>query len=366
MVTRREQARRESETHSRDQQKRGSRWERESPYNFPRINSVRFCRGERQPHPAVAEPKSSAVLAQLPFLAFLDSSRSKEVPLPIDSGNSVFQVDSLFRPVHRNRYACAGFAARVGLACCVAGAGPAFAQIIPPANPVVASVSEPAEPAPLPDAPDFSASTAAVEGSSNVASHLARTRHAGRLDKFIEPSEIAQPLDAEEKVLLGFRATVTPFTVVGWFGSATWEQITNDSPNYGENFRGFAQRLGAASARSASNGIFTTSIFAPVLHQDPRYYEMGGGHSVGSRSLYAVSRVFITQTDDGRSTFNLSLLAGDAAGSALTQAYYPQVNRGFGQTAKTYGASLGGSAVSFLLSEFLGPTARRLELKHLD
>ena len=60
--------------------------------------------------------------------------------------------------------------------------------------------------------------------------------------------------------------------------SAGYEQIVNGSPNYGQTGKGFAQRLGAASARASSENIFSDSVIAPILHQDPRYYRMGPGH----------------------------------------------------------------------------------------
>lgn len=115
--------------------------------------------------------------------------------------------------------------------------------------------------------------------------------------------------------------------------------------------------------RDSSEGIFTDAIMASVLHEDPRYYKMGPGHNFFKRAVYAVTRPLITRTDGGRTTVNIALLSGNLAGSALTQAYYPPVNRGFSQTMQTFGGSIGGSAVGFVVSEFLGDTLRTLGLK---
>lgn len=289
--------------------------------------------------------------------------------MPNDPGHPVFMVPSSTShrtPVISNR--------SLRLAACLSAAvlassAPALSQenVVP--DNFIAAAGASSVSIPLPDAPGYSSSAALPDAgtdSTTVSTGVPRTRHASRLDKFIEPTEIAPPLTAGDKVLLGLRASVTPFTMIGWFGSAAYGQGTDGPPNYGQNFRGFAQRLGATAARSATEDVFTDSVLAPALHEDPRYYEMGHGHNPAARALYAVSRVFITQTDSGRSTLNLAQLGGNAAGAALTQTYYPPINRGFEQTAKTFGTSLGGSALGFLFSEFLGPTARRIELKHFD
>ena len=205
----------------------------------------------------------------------------------------------------------------------------------------------------LPDAPVPVATTAA--GTQAIPNQ----RVAGRLDKVILAGEVAPKLGAGDKILLGIRASVSPFTAVGWVASAGYSQATNGSPNYGQTGKGFAQRLGAAAARSTSEDIFTDSVLAPALHQDPRYYQMGPGHNVAVRTVYAVSRVFITRTDGGRETLNVSLLGGNLAGAALTQAYYPPINRGVTEVMKTYGTSLAGSAVGFGLSEFFTQFAGR-------
>jgi len=76
-----------------------------------------------------------------------------------------------------------------------------------------------------------------------------------------------------------------------------------------------------------------------------------------------LSRTFVTRTDsDGRS-LNGALLLGYAASSALSYTYYPQINRNFDDTAKTYGDSLGGAAFGFVASEFTDDVLQWLHLE---
>ena len=100
-----------------------------------------------------------------------------------------------------------------------------------------------------------------------------------------------------------------------------------------------------------------------VLREDPRYYQMGGGHFVLKRVIYAGTRPLITRTDSGKSSPNFALLSGYLGAAALTQVYYPPLNQGFSQTMQIYGGSLGGAALGYLTSEFLPDALEFLRLK---
>jgi len=181
---------------------------------------------------------------------------------------------------------------------------------------------------------------------------------ASRTQKYIETDQIAPALSAGDKALLGLRAAFSPFEATGWFISADYTQLVNGSPNYGTDRGAYGQRLGAAAVRDTSEGIFSDSVMAGFLHEDPRYYRMGAGHHFLVRLVYSATRPIVGRTDGGRITPNLALLSGTAGGAALTNLYYPQVNRGFSETLQTFGGSLGGSAISDVVSEFYA------DLKH--
>ena len=207
--------------------------------------------------------------------------------------------------------------------------------------------------APLPETPEIAPATAdPAQTAAGGANPITRRHEAGTFDRFIDPSEIAPRLSVGDKILTGMRASVSDFAVAGWVGSALYGQAFDRSPNYGQNFKGFSQRLGAAAARNTSESIFSDSVFSPIFHTDPRYYQLGPGHGTVHRAAYAVSRVFITKTDGGAQTVNFALLSGNLAGATLTQLYYPGRNRSPGQVFETFGTSLGGSAVGYLIGEF--------------
>ena len=193
----------------------------------------------------------------------------------------------------------------------------------------------------------------------------------GPYDKYINPGEIAPRINAYQKFVLGVRDAISPLSAAGWLVTAGYEQLTDGSPNYGEGpgapnistGQQFGQRLGAAAARSASEGIFGDSILSPILHEDPRYYRMGAGHNVIKRATYSATRAIFVRTDGGRQTINFGNLGGNLGGSALTQLYYPSINRNFDEVAKTFGGSVGGSALGFLASEFFPDILQGLHLQ---
>ena len=215
----------------------------------------------------------------------------------------------------------------------------------------------------LPDAPDAPSAEYPAGGAHDAGSATPSPAIADTYDKYILPGQQAPPLHARDKFILGVRDAVSPLSAIGWVASAGYEQAANGSPNYGQTGTGFAQRLGASAARAGSEGIFGDSILAPLLHEDPRYYQLGRGHSFVRRLVYSGTRGLITRTDGGRATVNLANLGGNLGGAALTNLYYPSQNTSFSETAKTFGSSVGGSALGFVVSEFLSDTLQFLHLK---
>ena len=213
-----------------------------------------------------------------------------------------------------------------------------------------------ADTAALPDAPS-PASAGGYQKQQGI------RKVAGPYDDTIEINETAPRLSPKDKFWMGIRGSVTPFAAVGWLSSAAYEQISNGSPNYGQTGKGFAQRFGAAAARATSEDIFSTSILAPVLHEDPRYYVLGPGHNFVKRTVYSVTRTLVTRTDSGHTTINLSLLGGNLAGSVLTKAYYPPNNQDAKEVLATFGGSVGGSALGYFIDEFFGDAANLIHFK---
>jgi hypothetical protein len=131
---------------------------------------------------------------------------------------------------------------------------------------------------------------------------------------------------------------------------AAWGQADNSHPEFGQGWAGYGRRVGTAYADQAIGNMMTEGIFPSMLHEDPRYFRRGYG-GVWSRTWYAATRVFVTKTDAGGTRFNFSELLGNATGTAISNAYYPDT-RDVGDNVEKLGSQIGIDAVSQVLKEF--------------
>ena len=173
-----------------------------------------------------------------------------------------------------------------------------------------------------------------------------------KTDLFIPAGATAQPLTAHDKVVAGAKDLYSLTNFAAMFVSAGYEHALNSQPNYGTDKGAFGQRLGAAAIRESSQTFFQEIVAAPLLHEDPRYYQKGPQFNPARRTIYAVTRTFITRNDSGKPTINGATLLGYAAAAALTPAYYPSSNRNFQDVASVYGGSIGAAALGNFLQEF--------------
>ncbi len=159
------------------------------------------------------------------------------------------------------------------------------------------------------------------------------------------------PLTTKLKFRLALRVARDPITAVGVALLAGTEQAA-DTPNYVQGAKGFGQRLGANAADGFSNIMIGGAILPSILHQDPRYFYQGTGTNK-SRALHAMMHPFVCKGDNGRWQPNYSSMGGDVASSAISNAYYPDSNRGAGLVFANFGISTAQRIASTLVQEFI-------------
>ena len=199
--------------------------------------------------------------------------------------------------------------------------------------------------------------------SEEVDQHPAAAHVATLSTKYIPAGWTAPRLTAHDKIVLGLKDSYSPFSFLGIIFSAGYSHLTNGQPNYGTDRGAFGERLGATAIRDTSESLFTDTIFAPMLHEDPRYYVEGPQYNFFHRVIYAATRPIITRTDSGKESLNGALLLGYASASAISYAYYPAINQNFKDTAATFGGSLAGAAIGDFVSEFSDEVLIKLHLK---
>ena len=128
---------------------------------------------------------------------------------------------------------------------------------------------------------------------------------------------------------------------------------------YGKGWGGYGECFGSAELDANVSSFFGDYVFTVLLHQDPRYFRLGEG-SFAKRSWYAISRVFVTYTDSGHTTFYTSALGGTALAAGLSNLYYPVQDRGFSLTLSRIGWDLGDTALYNLAAEFWPDIKHRL------
>lgn len=161
------------------------------------------------------------------------------------------------------------------------------------------------------------------------------------------------PLTPREKFGEWLEGTYDP-RGLGWeaFLSATVEYSSQDGYcGYGNGWGGYGKCLGATELEANVSSFLGDYALPSLMHQDPRYFRLGHG-SVGTRVVYAVSRVFVTHADDGRWVFASAALSGSAISAGLSNLYYPAQDRGFGRSLGRAGVDLGNTALYNLAAEF--------------
>jgi hypothetical protein len=163
------------------------------------------------------------------------------------------------------------------------------------------------------------------------------------------------PLTAKMKFQLALKVATDPVTAAGVALVSACKQA-GDTPNYGQGWGAYGERIGAIAADGFSDIMIGGAILPSLLHQDPRYFYQGTG-TTRARMRHAMLSAFIAKGDNGKWQPNYSTVGGDLAAAGLANLYYPRSNRGVGLvfgnfalgTAERIGANL---AQEFLLGRF--------------
>lgn len=171
------------------------------------------------------------------------------------------------------------------------------------------------------------------------------------------------PVSWKEKFAMAAKGSFDPyeFTIVGIVAGV--HQAANSDPGFGQGFKGYAKRYGAAFADQVDGNIMVGGVFPTILKVDPRYYRLGRG-SFAHRFGYAIDRIFIARKDSGAHTFNISEFAGNAAAIGISNVYYPAADRNFSGNFNDWGTQMGLDALGNELKEFWPDVHAYLQKRH--
>ena len=122
-------------------------------------------------------------------------------------------------------------------------------------------------------------------------------------------------------------------------------------PTFGQGAEGYGKYYWHAFVDGAIENYMTEAVVPWATKEDPRYYTMGKG-GFFKRTGYAVTRLFITRANSGKSTFNLSEVVGAGAAAGIGNAYYPAENNQWVKTYQRWGTQVALDGAFNVLKEF--------------
>ncbi len=154
-------------------------------------------------------------------------------------------------------------------------------------------------------------------------------------DKFVTASEDS----------FDYSALFIPAALAG-YGLAV-----NNVPEFHGGAAGYGRYFWHSFTDQTIENYMVEFIIPAIHHEDTRYYTKGEGGFV-KRTTYALKHAVITQSDSGKPTFNAGEVIGSGAAAGISNFYYPQSQRTFGQTAQRWGVNFGIDAATFVFKEF--------------
>ena len=159
------------------------------------------------------------------------------------------------------------------------------------------------------------------------------------------------PLSLKDKFWLATQDSFdySSFVVAGMLAGIS--QAKNSTPQFHQGASGYGRYYWHSLADQALGNYLTEAIVPAATREDPRYYTQGHG-GLFRRSGYAISRLVITRNDSGGSTFNISEIAGNGAGAAISNLYYPAQERTWTKTQQKWVTQVALDGFFNILKEF--------------
>lgn len=133
----------------------------------------------------------------------------------------------------------------------------------------------------------------------------------------------------------------------------------NSYPEFGDGWSGYGRYYWHSFVDQAQGDFFTEFLLPVAFKQDPRYFTKGHG-GFFNRTGYALSRLAVTRSDKGTEQFNVSEILGNLMAGALSNAYYPDKERGLGNTMNNWGVQLALDGGFNVVKEFWPDIARKV------
>jgi hypothetical protein len=234
------------------------------------------------------------------------------------------------------------------------------------------STNQAAQPSPAPQEPSSTpplqppASDKDKKPEANPPIGVSKDRLFYALPNFLtlENSANVPPLSDKEKFKVVAKGSFD-YVQIPWYGFlAGISQAEDSEEGFGQGAAGYGKRFGAYFADGTIENFMTGAILPSLLHEDPRYFQLGEGTFM-HRTGYSISRIFATRTDSGGQQFNFSEVVGSALSSGIsTYSYHPRADRTLPNTLSVWGTQVGYDTITLVVKEFWPDIRRKLNKKH--
>lgn len=175
----------------------------------------------------------------------------------------------------------------------------------------------------------------------------------------VETQDHIGRLPAATKFKLTAKTMTDPITVSFIGAIALLGQARNSDPTYGQGFAGYDKRFATFYADTGIGTLMTSSVFPTVLHQDPRYFQLGRG-GFRRRFVHAAASILVARSDSGEVQINYSQVVGNAVAAGISNAYHPESQRTLGNTVHIWGTDTLLNMVCNEAKEFWPDVRRKL------
>lgn len=170
------------------------------------------------------------------------------------------------------------------------------------------------------------------------------------------------PLSWKQKGYLAVHYTTDPASVGTIVGIAGINIALDSHTAYGPGWKGFGQLAGVSLLQNATAEFFGTFAVPSLTHQDPRYFRQPN-KPFKKRILYAISRSYISRSDDGRAIPNYGVFATYPIVAELGNLYVPGIQSDGASTAKRILTGYALDPVNNLVNEFLPDMASHIHVR---
>jgi len=129
--------------------------------------------------------------------------------------------------------------------------------------------------------------------------------------------------------------------------------VAKETPEFHQGAAGYARYYWHTVADQGVENYFVEFIVPAINHEDSRYYAMGRqGGGITRRSFYALSRAFVTRSDQGKPMFNYAEIVGSGVAVGISNFYYPTKEQTVSNGFRNWGLDVTYDSVTFLFHEF--------------